>query len=101
MAPQVVYRDKGQPGGKGQPLGEIHPHQQCPNKPRGAGDGYAVYLGKLLPALGQGLLHHPCNGFAVERQSRRKSFQCLKESYAYASPVKSNCKSRASSAGRV
>ncbi len=65
MPPQVVHRDQGQARGEGQPLGEVHPHQQGPNEPRGIGDGNAVQVRKGLARLGKGLLHHAHNGLAV------------------------------------
>ena len=65
VPPQMVHRDEGQPGGEGQALGEVHPHQQGPDEPRGVGDGDAVQVGEGLAALGQSLPHHPGDGLAV------------------------------------
>ena len=65
VSPQMVHRDEGQPGGEGQALGEVDPHQQGPDEPRGVGDGDAVQVGEGFAALGQSLPHHPHDGLAV------------------------------------
>ena len=61
----MVHRHQGQARGQGQPLGEVHPHQQRADEPRGVGDGDGVHLGELFAAPLQGLLHHGHNGLAV------------------------------------
>ena len=65
VAPDVVHRNQRFSGGKGQALGEVHPHQQRTDQARRIGDGDGVHVGKTCPRVPQGLLHHAVDALHV------------------------------------